>query len=163
MIKQLGSDGMIFFTFSSADLHWPELHKLMPGGNTEDTNLRHKNLVDNPHIAAWFFNKRFEIFFNCVLKKHWNLEEWWYRFEWQHRDSVHVHGIAKIRDGPTIEWEKMKDDENKMNEIAKYVDGLVTTVNPGLDAPIPNRHPCQKDHNKLQDDLQDYVDLINKL
>ena len=138
MIKQLGSDGMIFFTFSSADLHWPELHKLMPGGNTEDTNFRHKNLVDNPHIAAWFFNKRFEIFFNCVLKKHWNLKEWWYRFEWQHRGSVHVHGIAKIRDGPTIEWEKMKDDENKMNEIAKYVDGLVTTVNPGLDAPIPN-------------------------
>jgi hypothetical protein len=82
MIKQLGSDGLIFFTFSSADLHWPELHKLMPGENVEESaDIRHKNLVENPHVAAWFFNKRFEIFFNDVLKKQWDLEDWWYRFE----------------------------------------------------------------------------------
>ncbi|RGB24564.1 hypothetical protein C1646_772915 [Rhizophagus diaphanus] len=52
---QLSSDRLIFFTLSSADLHWPKLHKLMPGQNTEEnesTNFRHKNLVDNPHIAA---------------------------------------------------------------------------------------------------------------
>ena len=30
MIKQIGHQGLIFFTFSAADLHWPELHKLMP-------------------------------------------------------------------------------------------------------------------------------------
>jgi len=35
MIKQLDAKGMIFFTFSAADLHWPELHKLMP----HDENL----------------------------------------------------------------------------------------------------------------------------
>ena len=29
MIKQIGHKGLIFFTFSAADLHWPELHKLM--------------------------------------------------------------------------------------------------------------------------------------
>ena len=114
----------------------------MPGENVreenESTNLRHKNLVDNPHIAAWFFNKRFEIFFNNVLKKQWNLEEWWYRFEWQHRGSVHVHGIGKIQNGPIIDWKKMKDNENAMNNIIKYVNGLVTTINSGFDAPVPN-------------------------
>jgi hypothetical protein len=35
MIKQLGSKGIIFFTFSAADLHWPELHKLMPHGKNQ--------------------------------------------------------------------------------------------------------------------------------
>ena len=30
MIKQIGHQGLIFFTFSAADLHWPELHQLMP-------------------------------------------------------------------------------------------------------------------------------------
>lgn len=70
MIKQLSSDRMMFFTFSLANLYWPELHRLMPGENTENANLHYKNLVDNPYIVAWFFNKRFKIFFNDVLKKH---------------------------------------------------------------------------------------------
>jgi hypothetical protein len=30
MIKQIGHQGLLFFTFSVADFHWPELHKLMP-------------------------------------------------------------------------------------------------------------------------------------
>ena len=28
-IKQIDHQGLIFFIFSVADLHWPELHKLM--------------------------------------------------------------------------------------------------------------------------------------
>ena len=32
MIRQLGSQGMVFFTFSVADLHWPEFHKLISYG-----------------------------------------------------------------------------------------------------------------------------------
>ncbi|GBC05301.1 hypothetical protein RclHR1_06170005 [Rhizophagus clarus] len=36
MIKQIRPQGLIFFTFSAADLHWPELHKLMlPNDNSE--------------------------------------------------------------------------------------------------------------------------------
>ena len=30
MIRQLGSQEMVFFTFSAADLQWPDLHRLMP-------------------------------------------------------------------------------------------------------------------------------------
>ena len=32
MIKQLGTCGMIFFTFNAADFHWPDLHNLIPHG-----------------------------------------------------------------------------------------------------------------------------------
>ena len=31
-IKQIGHQGLIFFTFSAADLHWPELHNLISNG-----------------------------------------------------------------------------------------------------------------------------------
>ena len=70
MIKQIGSQGLIFFTFSAADLHWPELHKLMPPSHNSETSDKTKlqNIVDNSHIATWFFSKRFETFFNDVLK-----------------------------------------------------------------------------------------------
>jgi len=46
----------------------------------------------------------------------------------------------------------MKEDENKMNEIIQYLDSLVTIINPGLNMPIPERHPCQKKSNELSDD-----------
>ena len=71
MIKQIGSQGLIFFTFSIADLHWPELHNLMPSSENpterETVAKCNQNIIDNPHIAVWFFSKRFEIFFNDVL------------------------------------------------------------------------------------------------
>ena len=102
MIKQLGAKGMIFFTFSAADLHWPDLHKLMPNGeipvdadSDQDRNKRRRqDLIDNPHIAAWFFEKRFKLFLQKVMIPKWGLEDWWYRFEWQHRGSVHVHNTV---------------------------------------------------------------------
>ena len=70
MIKQIDSQDLIFFMFSAADLHWPELHKLIPSnGNSEIlAKHHHQNIVDNAHIAVWFFSKRFEIFFSDVLK-----------------------------------------------------------------------------------------------
>ena len=63
------------------------------------------------HIPAWFFEKRFKLFFEKVLVPKWNLEDWWYRFEWQHRGTSHVYDVAKRKDAPVIYWNKMKDDE----------------------------------------------------
>src|SRR2546429_3592229 len=110
------------------------------------------------------FEKRFKLFFEKVLVPKWNLEDWWYRFEWQHRGSSHAHGIAKRKDAPVIDWNEMKDDEELMNNVVQYLDSLVTTINPGLTASFPERHPCQKRSDELLHyDLQDYVDLVNKL
>src|SRR6266540_4837292 len=38
LIKQIGSQEMVFFTFSAADMYWPDLHNLMPNiENSADT------------------------------------------------------------------------------------------------------------------------------
>ena len=135
---------MVFFTFSAADFHWPDLHKLMLHSDSLSTlseqnvnKYKWQDLIDNPHITAWFFEKRFKLFFEKVLVPKWNLEDWWYQFEWQHRGSSHVHGIAKRKDAPVIDWNKMKDDEELMNNMVQYLDSLVTTINSGLDALFP--------------------------
>ena len=73
-----------FFTFSSADMHWPELHSLFwPNHNCLDSSEKRENVINNPHIVDWFFTQRLESFI-----KHWLYDtlgcKWhWYRFEYQ--------------------------------------------------------------------------------
>ena len=83
IIKQLDSQGMIFFTFSAADLHWPEFHKLMSHdedqiGESEQgvAKRRRQNLINNPHISAWFFENRFKSFLEEVLIPKWKLKDY---------------------------------------------------------------------------------------
>ena len=58
MIRQIGTQEIVFFTFSAADLHWPELHDLMQDASRnvftdqESSNNRYQDLINNPHIAA---------------------------------------------------------------------------------------------------------------
>jgi len=53
----------VFFTFSSADMHWPELHDLFQV-TTHNTSSeeRRQNVINNPHIVDWFFTQRLESF-----------------------------------------------------------------------------------------------------
>ncbi|PKC10478.1 hypothetical protein RhiirA5_498421 [Rhizophagus irregularis] len=67
---------------------------------------------NNLHIAAYFFEKAI---WEVLIPK-WELVDWWYRFEWQHHGSVQVHGIAKRKEAPEIDWEKMKNNDEIMEE-----------------------------------------------
>ena len=93
----------LFFTFSSADMHWPELHALFRE-NTANTNseTRRQNIINNPHIVDCFFTQRLESFV-----KHWLYgtlcAKWhWYRYEYQGRGSIHCHGTAKLSNDPGL-------------------------------------------------------------
>ena len=92
----------LFFTFSSADMHWPELHALF-GANTGTTSeIRRQNVINNPHIVDWFFTQRLESFV-----KHWLCDtlsaKWhWFRYEYQGRGSIHCHGTAKLNNDPGL-------------------------------------------------------------
>ncbi len=57
----------------------------------------------------------------------------------------------------------MKKDKIVMEKVVKYVDILVTTINPELNNPIPEQHSCQKPKNELCDNQLDYINLINKV
>ena len=57
-----------FFTFSAADMHWPELHSLFgaPAGQI-DPQERRFNVINNPHIVDWFFTHRLDKFIYKIL------------------------------------------------------------------------------------------------
>ena len=148
----------LFFTFSSADMHWPELHALF-GVNTDNNTsaIRRQNVINNPHIVDWFFTQRLESFV-----KHWLYDslgaKWhWFRYEYQGRGSIHCHGTAKLNNDPglcqltqaalkgflaqkikdkngcpdTTELDQDIEAGNKAAHTAcQYVDWLLSTVNP---------------------------------
>ena len=97
----------LFFTFSSADMHWPELHALFKAdtdselGNSS-SDVRRQNVINNPHVVDWFFTQRLESFV-----KHWLYDtlgaKWhWFRYEYQGRGSIHCHGTAKLNNDPGL-------------------------------------------------------------
>ena len=97
----------LFFTFSSADMHWPELHALFKASTdcktgSSTSNVRRQNVINNPHVVDWFFTQRLESFV-----KHWLYEtlgaKWhWFRYEYQGRGSIHCHGTAKLNNDPGL-------------------------------------------------------------
>ena len=147
-----------FFTFSSADMHWPELHALF--GNSlgdSSTNNKRQNVINNPHITDWFFTQRLESFIEHWLYNSLGAKCHWYRFEYQARGSIHCHGVAKLENDPGLcklseralrgylaEMSIDKADQTnfpKLNQeilegkeaakaVCQYVDWLFSTYNP---------------------------------
>ena len=171
----------IFLTFSSADMHWPDLHVLL--GNENSTgDKRRQAVINNPHNVDWFFTLRLESFIKHWLYKTLDVKWHWYRFEYQARGSIHCHGTAKLSNDPGLceltkvalkgfLAQKYKDehkDENtsesdydiiagkKAAELAcKYVDWLLCTVNPTPPDDCmwvrPDCRPCQKRYQEIPD------------
>ena len=132
MVRNLGCPHL-FFTVSAADLQWHDLHRHMPSFErlsemTEQVRYRTaaNDLKNNPHIAAEYLARRFQAFFTHIIKKMWNVADYWYRFEWQDRGSGHIHGFIWIKDmsAPSIITEESRA------KIAEYWSRYVTAINP---------------------------------
>ncbi|CAH3043821.1 unnamed protein product [Pocillopora meandrina] len=72
-------DHQLYFTFSSVDMHWPELHALF------GTIFI---LLIGFSLNAWKILSSFE----------WH----WYRFEYQARGGIHGHRVAKLENDPGL-------------------------------------------------------------
>ena len=55
---------------------------------------------DNPHIVAFYFDRRFELFKKHVVRPKFNVVDWWDRYEWQGRGSTHSHGLYYCAQAP---------------------------------------------------------------
>ena len=78
LLQQKGSS--FFFTLSSADNYWPQLHSLMPNGTSNTTYGGSVNaVIDNPHITDWFFHAKAADFIHHWLEESLDAEWHWCR------------------------------------------------------------------------------------
>lgn len=123
----------------------------------ESSAARSKAVIENPCLADWFFyhhvNKFMDAFFIDTLKAN----DYWFRFEYQHRGSPHVHGVAWLQNAPNIQSLIATDS---IDQLITYTDRTVSTINPVVlcdgsnisDAPLPkiDPHICNKKYSDIQ-------------
>ncbi len=69
----------------------------------ESSASRSRALNDNPAIADWFFHERIVRYIEAVYIHVLGVTDIWLRFEWQHRGSPHVHGLAWLTNAPDVD------------------------------------------------------------
>jgi len=60
-------------------------------------------IIENPALADWLFYHRFEKFFLAFYTEILGATDYWFSFEWQHRGSPHIHGLAWLNNAPDVE------------------------------------------------------------
>ena len=171
MVDTLGLP-TIFFTHSAADLQWPELAQLICPEDSDTSVSRIKAVNNNPALADWFFYHRVQKFIDAFYLGVLNATDYWLRFEWQHRGSPHIHGVAWLPNAPDVEH-LLKNSENAealKQDIIQYADRVVSTINPAVapdgsdveSAPLPVTQPhiCNKSYLEVADRQEDLSQLI---
>jgi len=187
LIEQKGAP-TFFWTVSSADNYWPELHNLMHSHQHEPSHHeRIQAVIKNPHITDWYFTSKLSDWI-----EHWHYQalgaEWhWGWCEYAGRGSTHAHGGAKLANDPgictlikkaAVAWaiQEFADDSEPVNAtliqegkdakaiVLQYVDWLVTMCNRNVpyeswSSPIPQ--PCSLLLDSITDVNEDYANLIS--
>lgn len=160
MCRQLGTP-TIFFTLSAADYHWPDLFRLL-SPQREPSSLaereRRELMHQNPMIVAWFFDLRTNVFMKKVMCKYFNVKDFWFRYEWQHRGSPHVHGLLWLDDAPDCSHDIEAIEEEDRANIIEYFDAIVSAcIGTTYVVPIQG-NPCRQRYTDLTQ-LQKETDL----
>lgn len=162
----------IFFTHSAADLQWPELAHLLTPDDPNSRSSRASAVIGNPAISDWFFYYRIQKFIDMYYVGVLGATDYWLHFEWQHRGSPHVHGLAWLPHAPDVEalLSSSHNCDEAQEIITKYADTIVTTCNPAVlpdgsnvsDAPPPKTDPhvCNQAYTDISNYDQDLVDLV---
>ena len=137
-VRQLGIP-TFFVSLSAADTRWPYLlqslgrivdHKEYSLQEIQEMSFQNRTRLINsdPVTCARFFDRRFQFFLKHILYKPpyplGKISDHFYRIEFQHRGSPHVHMILFSEDAP--KYTKGEDDSSVLSYIDKYISCSLT-------------------------------------
>lgn len=136
MIRQLGIP-TFFMTLSAAETQWPELLKVLKEViDGEDITLEEASnlqwtekarlIQSDPITCSRYFDNRIRTLIYKVLMKPngpfngYKIIDYYYRIEFQHRGSPHVHCILWLENAPSYR-------QDSTDSIVKFIDNFITT------------------------------------
>ncbi|XP_074656877.1 uncharacterized protein LOC141910064 [Tubulanus polymorphus] len=169
MVRQLGVP-TFFVSFSAAEMRWNEhLEAIMriDGCNKPVSELSWSEkcgiLRRNPVTAARMFDHRFHTFLNDVIKSPaqpiGEIQDFFYRVEFQMRGSPHVHALIWVKDAPKS---GIDDDAN----VTSFVDRYITCKLPD-DSEDPELHetepppPPSTDESNNEEPLNEQIEAAS--
>ena len=127
-IRQIGKPTW-FSSFSAAEMRWPEMIVAIKKQQGEQVNFEEldwptkcKILRSNPVTTMRMFDKRVDElykFFKSAAQPLGKLVDFFYRLEWQHRGSPHIHSILWIDGAPVY-------GEDSYEAVCNFIDMYVT-------------------------------------
>lgn len=99
---------------------------------------------ENPATVAWFFERRVDIFMKKFMVKYFRVKDFWYRFEWQHRGSPHIHGLLWLDNAPNCVDIEALESEEERQEVINYFDELVSACRTNLHVITSRNNPCRR-------------------
>jgi ATP-dependent DNA helicase PIF1 len=86
---------------------------------------------DYPHIVAFYFHRRFQLFQKTVVFPKYNVIDYWDRYEWQGRGSTHNHGLYYCQGYPNPDHElSLNAVPTAKAQLAKYWGHYITAIHP---------------------------------
>ena len=104
----------------------------------DSSTRRSRAVIENPAIADWFFHHRFQKFIDAFYVGVLGVTDYWMRFEWQHRGSPHVHGLAWLPDTPDVE-EILASSEDGDDTAKEELIVMWTALSPPLTLQFPQQ------------------------
>ena len=132
----------------------------LPENEQGTYQIRMANLNENLAIAAYYFQKCWQIFYEEVVMPQLNVVDYWWRFEWQHRGSSHIHGFLWLREAPSVD-DLGLDDDQSVYQFVTFWDQLVLTRNPKPTHPPAPIHLSSQPFTTLSGTQQELAELIN--
>ncbi|KAK3931895.1 ATP-dependent DNA helicase [Frankliniella fusca] len=161
MVEQIGLP-TVFITLSCADGHWEDLYKLMTHKDILSLSPRERRQLvqDNPHIVDAFFDYRVNVLINKLLQTHFKVTDYWYRVEYQHRGSPHIHGVFWFENAPDVSNIENQSEEY-IAEVINYFSKLIEAWNPLINPLQSDTHPCRKNYQNVENFEQDLAQLLH--
>ncbi|KAI2802476.1 hypothetical protein BLOT_009931 [Blomia tropicalis] len=166
MIDQI-SMPTIFLTLTAADNYWPDQFRFLgePNFNQMDCSERKQIRLSKPDYAEYFFMKRVELFFEHILKPVFNVEHYWYRYEWQSRGSPHIHAFLWFSNDQVSNRNHFENYSQINETMEMYFRKFCYAINPNyaFDYDRAMNINCQKQFSDIAESerLDDLNQLLN--